>query len=106
MYIVSKEPISLENIISLPRVAYKGSNSIISVEVDKVEACKELVLNGLGYAFLPDSLIQGEEFECIPMIQADGKPLLRRTWMMYKSSQIKSAATRTFIEFMLSYYHH
>lgn len=40
------------------------------------------------------------------MIQADGKPLLRRTWMMYKASQIKSAATRTFIEFMLSYYHH
>src|SRR5699024_2835932 len=67
LLIVSKDPIDVKNLPELPRIYYKTDTSLktlidnwwsdnypvpssISMRVDNMETCKELVLRGLGYA--------------------------------------------------------
>lgn len=123
MYIVSRQEIKLEDLPDIPRVDYKGNRSmrnslakwwkeaylkppLVGVEVDKVDSCKELVLNGLGYAFLPDGILDdNDDVHKILMLDKMGNPLLRRTWMCYKQDNMKIALTKTFVDFVKTYRH-
>ncbi|WP_333593398.1 LysR family transcriptional regulator, partial [Anaerospora hongkongensis] len=72
--IASKEPFDIMDLPQLPRIDYQTDPTIqalidnwwretypvpplISMNVDRVDICKEMILNGLGYAFLPDILV-------------------------------------------------
>ena len=75
LLIVSKEQIDLKDLPKLPRIYYNTDTSLktliddwwnenyqdpplITMRVDNMETCKELVLNGLGYAVLPNILLE------------------------------------------------
>jgi DNA-binding transcriptional LysR family regulator len=116
--IASKEEISIQNLPNLPRIDYHTDlllqNSIdnwwserftlppqVNIEVDKVDTCKKMVVNGLGYAIMP-SLILNDVHDLNKMdIQTiDGKPIVRKTWMFYHKDSLQLNIVKAFVDFM------
>ncbi|MEH7108123.1 LysR family transcriptional regulator, partial [Bacillus sp. JJ1764] len=73
--IMSKETIDMVDLPNLPRIDYSGDYllktlidnwwaenytqpPLISIEVDQVETCKEMVMNGLGYGILSSRMLK------------------------------------------------
>ncbi len=59
------------------------------ITVDQIETCKQLALNGIGYAILPAiTLIGDEKVNKIPLLNSDEEfELTRDTWLIgYESS--------------------
>ncbi|PTM59050.1 LysR family transcriptional regulator [Desmospora activa] len=118
LYVVSKEAIELEELPRSSRINYQTDSTLrtiidhwwmehylqpssITMEVDKMETCKEMVLHGLGYAILPGIFFDDSEELCkIPLIAKDGGAILRKTWMIYRKDSLKISAIRAFVAFM------
>jgi Transcriptional regulator len=118
MFIVSREKFELHNLPKMFRVEHTSNKAsrdlynkwwkenfsqgpVVGMEVDKVDSCIEIVFNGLGYAFLPESVLTdtGEIYK-IPMIDKKGQQLMRRTWMIYREDNLKIALVKTFVDFV------
>lgn len=118
--IASKEPIDLVNLPHLPRIDYSGDvllktlidnwwaeNYIqppfISIEVDQVDTCMKMVMNGLGYGILPSRMLKDtENIYKVDLTHQNGKPILRRTWMYYHKESLEWNVTKAFIQFVES----
>ena len=76
------------------------------MKVSSGSTCREMVRNGLGYAiFLSDDFIRDmPEFYRIPMTQADGGPVFRNDWMIYREESLQLELVRSFVEFAEKYY--
>lgn len=76
--------------------AQKPKNEII---VDQIETCKQLAINGIGYAILPSITLSGDEaVHKIPLLNRDEEfELTRDTWLIgYESSfELKQVAAFT-----------
>ncbi len=71
------------------------------MEVDKSETCREMLLNGLGYAILPHSVLgDAEGLFKQDLLDAEGQPIVRRTWMYYHEETLELNLVRTFVEFV------
>ena len=122
-YVVSTERIRLEDLPHLPRVDFysdqTATNMIeswwhenfqapprIAMKVSSGSTCREMVRNGLGYAiFLSDDFIRDmPEFYRIPMTQADGGPVFRNDWMIYREESLQLELVRSFVEFAEKYF--
>ncbi|MGM0878554.1 MAG: LysR substrate-binding domain-containing protein [Bacillota bacterium] len=74
--ITSKEEIDITDLPHLPRIDYRGGYLLkslidnwwaenyaqppfISLDVDQVDACKQMVINGLGYGILFSRILTG-----------------------------------------------
>lgn len=118
LYIVSKNKIALEELPNLPRIDYKTdpslkstidnwwienfSNSpIISMQVDRIETCKELVYNGLGYAIMPGLTLKDKSgIFTIGLMSKDRVPIRRNTWLIYRKESLNLTLIKTFVEFL------
>lgn len=116
--IASKDAIELEELPHLPRIEYEtdallktmidnwwtGTFSqapLIGMEVDKADTCKEMVQNGLGYGILPGVLAENAPgLHLIPLIDGNGEPLVRRTWLFYREDSLESRAVKEFVRFV------
>ncbi len=69
------------------------------ITVDQIETCKQLALNGIGYAILPAITLTGnEDVNKIPLLNSDEEfELTRDTWLIgYESSfELKQVAAFT-----------
>ncbi|MGG3693616.1 LysR family transcriptional regulator [Heyndrickxia ginsengihumi] len=119
LYIVSKNPINdLKELPSLPRINYGTDQTLktlidhwwqetydqsptITMEVDRIDTCKELILTGMGYAILPGiSLKQNDHLHKIELTTKDQKPLTRNTWLIYRERSLELSVVKVFIEFL------
>lgn len=116
--IVSKKKIDIDNLPNLPRIYYNTDTSLkkmidnwwheryshpplITMEVDKIETCKEMVLNGLGYSILPDILLdKNEDLFIAKCTTRDGVPLIRRTWMVLREEDLEISIIKSFVNFL------
>lgn len=116
--IASKEKIELQDLPYLPRIDYHTDlllkNSIdnwwsenftqpphVSIEVDKADTCKKMVINGLGYAILPSMLLNDiDDIYKIDIKTSDGNPLIRKTWMLYHEESLKLNIVKAFVDFI------
>ncbi|SER70628.1 LysR family transcriptional regulator [Psychrobacillus sp. OK032] len=116
--IASSKKIEFKDLPFLPRVNYQTDQSLkntienwwqetytvppmISMEVDRIDTCKELVLNGLGYAILPEICIKhDEELYIAPILLNENKYLLRNTWIFYRDVTLELAQVKAFIDFL------
>lgn len=118
LYIVSKNEISLDKLPELPRIYYSTDTSLkklidnwwtekfsippkSTMKVDNMETCKELVLNGLGYAVLPSILLDDDErlfkIECRDI---NDNPIERITWLIYKEEYLHNTVIKSFCDFI------
>ena len=52
--------------------------------MDQIETCKQLALNGIGYAILPSITLTANDrpINKIPLLDDEQKPLHRNTWLL------------------------
>ncbi|MBM4764345.1 LysR family transcriptional regulator [Bacillus sp. B15-48] len=74
-----------------------------TIIVDQIETCKQMTLNGIGYAILPEITLNGMEdgdiFK-IPLLDEQGKALKRETWLIGYESAFQLKQVQAFIEIM------
>ncbi|WP_096439059.1 LysR family transcriptional regulator [Alteribacter populi] len=121
--IISKFPIELDKLPSLPRISYKTDSELqrlidrwwqknfsvppnITMHLDNIETSRNLVLNGLGYAIIPSIGLNEVEDDLFihPIKDSAGKTILRNTSLIYKENSLNFPVVKTFIEFMEEYY--
>ncbi|WP_070120255.1 LysR family transcriptional regulator [Bacillus marinisedimentorum] len=70
-----------------------------TIVVDQIETCKQMVLNGIGYAILPGVTLEGEDtLTKIPLLDEAGTPMLRDTWLIGYESGFQLKQVQAFIE--------
>jgi len=115
--IASKTPLTIAELPGVPRIDYHTDESFktemnewwaetfskpptIGMTVGYIDVCRSMVANGLGYAIVPSSLIDGlEPMYRIPIAHCDGQPILRKTWMLYHKEMLELKIVRLFLEF-------
>lgn len=63
-----------------------------------------MLVNDLGYAILPSQIIDGVDgINKVDLIDSEGKPLVRRTWMYYHQHSLELNMVKAFVEFMKAF---
>jgi DNA-binding transcriptional LysR family regulator len=120
--IASMKEFTLDEIPYLPRIDYETDvlkkvqidqwwrenikkPPLISMKVDKLATCKEMVAAGLGYAIIPTRILDGIDGVHTYMLRdKDGKALLRKTWMIYYADELDLHVAKVFIDFVKQYH--
>lgn len=115
--IVSSKEIDILQLPTLPRINYQTDMSLkntiehwwsqsytvppkITMETDRSDTCKQMVLNGLGYSILPEICIQKEEpLYSIPLT-VNGQYVTRKTWLIYRDTALELKHVKAFIDFL------
>src|SRR5699024_7212080 len=100
MSIVSKHEINLGDLPQLNYIKYDTDQHLkttldnwwiktfdvpahVSMEVDRIETCKEMVKKGLGFSVMPNMSLRGEDDLYTKEIKIDGQPVTRQSWLLY-----------------------
>ena len=124
MCIASKHKISLPDLPKLPRIDYRNDYlnrtsletwwhenfsqaPTVSMSVDRVDICREMVLQGLGYAFLPSmTLVDSKDIYKIFIRKKDGNPILRTARMIYHKELQEIKLVNAFVTFIRQFDFH
>lgn len=116
--IASTSEIDIGQLPQLPRINYQTDALIkalidrwwrenfteppfISMEVDKLSTCKEMVVNGLGYGIMPTMIVNNiENLHKTIITDKAGQPLLRRTLMLYHEEMLEMNIVNAFVKFV------
>lgn len=119
IYVVSKGPIHMDDLPHLPQIEYTKEPTIIKATerwwkerytqpplirmcVDHGDACREMILNGLGYGIFSDLRFIGSNKELVstPLFFMDGRRFTRKTWFVYHKEELKSKVVSDFVNFV------
>lgn len=118
IYVASVDDIDLANLPNLPRINYQTDGLIkgmidkwwrenfsqpptISMEVDKLATCKEMVKHGLGYAIMPSRILHDlPEMRKFLLTDQQGNSILRGTWMIYHEEDQDLNVMKAFVDFI------
>ncbi|WP_134704594.1 LysR family transcriptional regulator [Ammoniphilus sp. YIM 78166] len=116
--IASTKEIRLEELPQLPRINYGTDQTLmnliqdwwqdsykdppsITMDVDRIDTCKEMVLHGLGYAILPSICLENDDHLHIYKLRSKNNTLItRKTWLIYRESSLQLSIVKAFVEFM------
>ncbi len=119
--IASMYKIQLDNLPSLPRIVYRTENTnrllldnwwrenfshppLISMSVNHVDTCKDMVVNGLGYAIMPDRILNDiTGIHKIYLTDKLEKPILRNTWIHFSKTSLEIKLVSAFVDFIKKY---
>lgn len=120
VYILSKNPVRLEDLPTIPRINYRNSSDfneeinnwwyerftdppLINMQVDTFEICKEMVKNDLGYAIIPQIFLKEDDpLYKEGLINKNGAAVTMKTWMLYRESSTQLAMVDKFVNHMKS----
>lgn len=78
-----------------------NENPYINIQVNQVETCKEMVINGLGYAILANLVVEPyPELYTKPIRNSNGEKITRKTSMYYHKDSLKLNVVKAFIHFV------
>lgn len=78
-----------------------NENPYINIQVNQVETCKEMVINGLGYAILANLVVEPyPELYTKPIRNRKGEKITRKTSMYYHKDSLKLNVVKAFIHFV------
>ena len=119
LYLVDKEITSLEDVLTTKRpfIQFKSdsnyyqeiqqwwqkhfdSNPHRQIIVDQIETCKQMAMNGIGYAILPSITLNGEEkVNKIPLTNhSEEFELTRDTWLIGYEKSFQLKQVEAFVE--------
>lgn len=116
IFLVSKNKIKIEELPYIPRIDYNTDLSLkntieswwkqtfdvppkIAMEVDIIDTCREMVLNGLGYAILPGICLKGYTNLQKSELFLNNQKLVRKTWLLFNENAFELSPAKAFIEF-------
>jgi DNA-binding transcriptional LysR family regulator len=118
MCVASTESFKTNDLPTLPRINYRTDEfakvlidnwwrehftvpPLISMEVDRVDTCKDMVLNGHGYAIMPSLILNNvDNLHKMLLTSKDGEPILRKTWLIYHKELLEINSLNAFIQFV------
>ncbi|WP_068672425.1 LysR family transcriptional regulator [Oceanobacillus sp. Castelsardo] len=121
MCLFSSSEIKLSTLSSQPRIDYQTGMVIhslietwwndhydtpptVGMMVDSMEACKEMVIKGLGYGILPASMLEGHKnINRVDLFDKHKKPIDTNTWMYYSETLLDTKIVSKFVEFVKKY---
>lgn len=75
-----------------------------TIIVDQIETCKQMALNGIGYAILPSiALTDDDQLHKIALNDINNKEIKRNTWLVVNSQANKLKQVSAFLELALKY---
>lgn len=76
-----------------------------TIVVDQIETCKQMALNGIGYAILPSVTLQEEQEDVykIPLLDEEGNQIERDTWLLGFESSFQLKQVKAFLEVVKEY---
>lgn len=116
--IACNQPFTFNDLPQMPRIDYQSDYLLksqldkwwrenfalpptISMQVDKLATCKEMICHGLGYGFLPTRIIKDIPYlHKINILTDTGQPLTRKTWMLNNNSSPTLPIVSAFREFV------
>ncbi|MFP3322249.1 LysR family transcriptional regulator [Planococcus sp. SIMBA_160] len=119
LYLVDKEISSLEEVMKTERpfIQFKSdstyyeeiqqwwqkhfaSNPKRQITVDQIETCKQMAVNGIGYAILPSITLTGsEDVHTMPLTNSEEElELTRDTWMIGYESSFQLRQVEAFVD--------
>jgi len=121
MSVVSKEEIALEELPRLNYIKYRTDPLLkntfdewwlknfdgpahTSMEVDRIETCKEMVKRGLGYSLMPNISIHDEDDLYTLDMKTDGRNIVRNSWFLYKEETLDLRIVSSLMQFVKEYY--
>ncbi|WP_417897231.1 LysR family transcriptional regulator [Bacillus haimaensis] len=76
---------------------------LTTVIVDSYDICKEMVINDLGYAFIPEPLIsQDDDLHKVNLFRKNGEIIKRTTWLQYNEASEHLNIVKKFVSFVRS----
>ncbi|WP_020155706.1 LysR family transcriptional regulator [Caldibacillus debilis] len=71
-----------------------------TIIVDQIETCKQMVVNGIGYAILPEITLDGlsDRLYKIPLVNEDNTRLGRDTWLIGYSNYFQLKQVDAFVK--------
>ncbi|MCA1029877.1 LysR family transcriptional regulator [Bacillus timonensis] len=71
-----------------------------TIVVDQIETCKQMTLNGIGYAILPSVTLNQSETNIykIPLLDENNKPIKRDTWLVGYESAFELKQVQAFVK--------
>ncbi|WP_158738039.1 LysR family transcriptional regulator [Alteribacillus sp. YIM 98480] len=118
LYIISKSKIRLDDLPQLPFIYYNTDNSLkrlinrwwndhfsqsplTTMEVDRQETSKEMVKHDLGFAVVPEICLRSsDELFTEGLSYKNGEPVMRDTWLMYRTDFLQLNIVKAFIDFL------
>ena len=74
----------------------------VDIHVHQVEACREMIVNGLGYAILADLVVKPHtDLITKPLSDEFGHPITRSTSMYYHEDSLELNVVKSFVNFIL-----
>lgn len=121
--IISAKPLDVKDLPHIPGIRYDTDPSMqyqidrwwqehfsvparILMHADSVYTCRQLVLAGLGWAIMPALRLSDctTDLSIIEITDREGKPYLRPTRLIYRSSARELDTASTFIDFICEKY--
>ncbi len=117
MCVASIDSFEINDLPTLPRINYRTDESakllidnwwrehftvppVVSMEVDRVDTCKDMVLHGHGYAIMPSLILNDvDNLHKITLTSNNGEPVLRKTWMIYQKELLEINSLNAFVQF-------
>jgi len=71
-----------------------------TIIVDQIETCKQMTLNGIGYAILPSITLNEDDNNIfkIPLLNEQNEPIKRDTWLVGYESAFELKQVQAFVE--------
>lgn len=124
MCILFSKPIHIEQLYNFPRIRYEASIITKSdeqiqqwwqeqtplplpntIKVDSIEACIQMVSYGLGWCVVPKIHITNRNsLHSSPIVWRNGRTMIRKTVMIYRSESLDHQEKRLFIDHVLRNY--
>lgn len=119
LYLVDKEIQNVEDVLSTdkPFIQFKSDSNYDqeiqewwhnrfqmapkqSIVVDQIETCRQMAFNGLGYAILPAITLSNQDHNLfkIPLLDREGEPIRRDTWLLGYDSAFELRQVQAFVE--------
>jgi len=81
--------------------SYFGDDPNIAIMVDDIDTACELVMRGLGWAFVSSWVLNRyRNLYTYPLTFKNGKPLTRKTWLLYTDNALKNKTVKSFFDFV------
>lgn len=118
IYVASMDVLTLNDLPHLPRIDYHSDSLIkamidkwwrenftrpptVSMEVDKLATCKEMVKHGLGYGIMPSKMLNDvNNLHKIMLTDKEGAPVIRKAWMIYYEDSLEVNVIKAFVRFV------
>lgn len=76
-------------------------NPYVNIQVNHVETCKEMIVNGLGYSIVANLVVKPyRNLYVKPILDEKNRPITRKTWMYYHANSLDLNIVNAFVNFI------